>query len=234
MEKPSIVDLKEICGRAWDVPACEVALLLNPQSTEVVHTRGTSVRLLVSQRHDVLCGPNPARLIVEGALKELEESVPLRRGAAEDLRRQLAAQQHRVADGIAQRDRLRAMLGLPAVGADGHEANAAPSEAPRTTAGSDLTGRRVVMDLAEVQRVVAEAVDAERKDIALTIGSFAGMSPQPERKTLEGVAEMVRRRVGHPADSDLDERGACRCGCMPDREEPVWFNARAMMGVAPW
>lgn len=201
MEKLSIVDLKEICGRAWDVPACEVALLLNPQSTEVVHTRGTSVRLLVSQRHDVLCGPNPARLIVEGALKELEESVPLRRGAAEDLRRQLAAQQHRVADGIAQRDRLRAMLGLPAVGADGHEANAAPSEAPRTTAGSDLTGRRVVMDLAEVQRV-------------------AGASPT--------------ERMEGPADSDLDERGACRCGCMPDREEPVWFNARAMMGVAPW
>lgn len=79
-------------------------MLLNPQSTEVVHTRGTSVRLLVSQRHDVLCGPNPARLIVEGALKELEESVPLRRGAAEDLRRQLAAQQHRVAEVVMHRE----------------------------------------------------------------------------------------------------------------------------------
>lgn len=200
MEKLSVQELKEICARAWSVPVGEVALLLNPQSTEVVHTHGTEVRLLVSKQHSAFVGaPDPAQIIAEGALKELEESIPLRRGAAKDLRSKLAAQQHRVADGIAQRDRLRAMLGLPAVGADGHEANAAPSEAPRTTAGSDLTGRRVVMDLAEVQRVVAEAVDAERKDIALTIGSFAGLSPQPERKTLEGVAEMVCRRVGHPA-----------------------------------
>jgi hypothetical protein len=41
-------------------------------------------------------------------------------------------------------------------------------------------------------------------------------------------------RVEGPALSDLDERGVCRCGCMADREEPVWFNARAMMGVASW
>lgn len=201
MEKLSIVDLKEICGRAWDVPACEVALLLNPQSTEVVHTRGTNVRLLVSQRHSVQGGPNPARLIVEGALKEVEESIPLRRGAAEELRRQLAAQQHRVADGIAQRDRLRAMLGLPAVGADGHEANAAPSEAPRTTAGSDLTGRRVVMDLAEVQRVVAEAVDLERKAIALLLGDYAASLPEDLRPAIAGAVEMVQQRVGRRAVS---------------------------------
>lgn len=230
MEKLSIVDLKEICGRAWDVPACEVALLLNPQSTEVVHTRGTSVRLLVSQRHDVLCGPNPARLIVEGALKELEESVPLRRGAAEDLRRQLAAQQHRVADGIAQRDRLRAMLGLPAVGADGHEANAAPSEAPKrspgdkncdcpacltrvpsappegplwgqTTAGSDLTGRLVVVPLADARRMAAEDVDLERKAIALLLGYYAASLPEDLRKAIAGAVEMVQQRVGRRAVS---------------------------------
>lgn len=225
MEKVSIVDLKEICGRAWEVPACEVSLLLNPESTEVAHTRGTKVRLLVSQRHSAQGAPNPAQIIAESALKELEESIPLRRGAADDLRRQLSAQQHRVADGIAQRDRLRAMLGWVAVGADGHEANAAPSEAPKsspgdkncdcpacltpvpssppegplwgqTTAGSDLTGRAVVVPLDEARRMANEDVDLERKAIALLLAEYAAGLPEDLRPSFAGAVEMVQQRVG--------------------------------------
>lgn len=230
MEKLSIVDLKELCGRAWDVPACEVALLLNPQSTEVVHTRGTNVRLLVSQRHSAQGAPNPAQVIVESALKELEESIPLRRGAAKDLRRQLTAQEHRVTDGIAQRDRLRALLGLPAVDADGRESappprapkrspgdkncdcpaclmpvpSAPPPEGPswgQTTAGSDLTGRRVVVPITDAWRMAAEDVDLERKAIALLLGDYAAGLPEDLRKCFAGAVEMVQQRVGRRAVS---------------------------------
>lgn len=61
---------------------------------------------------------------------------------------------------------------------------------------SAQSGTRVVVDTAEIQRVVAESLDLERKAIALLLGDYAASLPEDLRKAVQGAVEMVQQRVG--------------------------------------
>lgn len=154
MEKLSVMELRELCAQAWDVPECEVALLLNPRSTEVVHTRGTSVRVLVRQEHDFGDDADPAEIIVGAAAKEIDEVIPNRRAAVAARRDDLARAQHRLARGVALRQRVRSMLGLP--------------DEPREPDAVAPPGR-VVMELTEMQRALDEAAARGREACAVDL-----------------------------------------------------------------
>ena len=74
-------------------------------------------------------------------------------------------------------------------------AEAAPREVTPVPLSAQ-SGTRVVVDTAEIQRVVGEAVDVEREAIAGIIANAAAMSSGPWREALERAVEMVRARVG--------------------------------------
>lgn len=65
----------------------------------------------------------------------------------------------------------------------------------------EVAHARFEIDTTEIQRVVAEAVDLERKAIALLLGDFAASLPEDLRPAIAGVVEMVQQRVGRRAVS---------------------------------
>lgn len=199
MEKLSVTELREVCAQAWDVPECEVSLLLTPRSTEVVHTRGTSVRVLVRQEHGFSDDADPAEIIVEAAAKEIDDVIPLRRDGVRGRREDLARAQHRLADAVSLRQRVRSLLGLPD---DPREAEAVVHPA------------LVVMETTEMQRVVDEAGARAREagavhleERAAETEAAAGQGDVPgethhdlcqRAATLRLAAAMLRQRGGAP------------------------------------